>query len=282
MEVKVKISEQKEVKRNEKGNDTTAILRDRKAELEKIINEKKKAISGAPEGYLRFIDRKSYVEYYWRKNSHDTNGVFIPKKEWATAQRLAQKDYDTKILSLAEQELKYTKKYLNFVQNNDISSVYDNLSSRRKELVIPYREPDDAFIKNWMDVTYEPMGFEEDYPEYYSDNGIRVRSKSEIIIANMLEKYKVPFRYEYPLILGKRGIVSPDFTCLNIRERKEFIWEHFGMMDDEGYARKNVYKINSYEENGFHAGTNMIMTFETSLTPINSNIIRTMIEKYLL
>jgi hypothetical protein len=279
---KVKVISPKEGKQVKRGYEISTILLDRKDKLEKIIKDKKNALAKAPDGYLRVLDRKTYVEYYWRKNPRDTNGEFIPKKDWKIARRLAQKDYDTKMLNLAEHELKLVKRYLEYGQDNDMTAIYDNLSSRRKELVIPYSEPDEMFVKNWMGITYEPMGFDEDYPEYYSDNGIRVRSKSEIIIANMLEKYQVPFRYEYPMILDKRGMVRPDFTCLNIRKRKEFIWEHFGMMDDEEYAQKNVQKINSYEENGFHAGINMIMTFETSLTPINSNIIRTMIENYLL
>ncbi len=128
----------------------------------------------------------------------------------------------------------------------------------------------------------EPMGFAADAPEYYADNGVRVRSKSEIIIANMLENTGVPYKYECPLDLAAKGTVSPDFTCLNVRTRKEYIWEHFGMMDDEEYANKNVQKINAYEEKGYICGVNLIMTFETSRVPVNTNVVREMIERFLL
>ncbi len=265
----------------EKGNETRIIMLDRKRELEDLIKEKKKALSRAPEGYLRVLDRKTYAEYYWRRTPDDMNGAFIPKREWETAHDLAQKDYDIRILKRAERELKLVDKYLAFVSDNSISDVYEHLSQKRKVLVVPYRIPDKGFVQKWMEQTYEPMGFEKDAPEYYSDNGLRVRSKSEIIIANLLEKYGVPFKYEFPLQLGKRGTVRPDFFCLNVRTRKEYIWEHFGMMDDENYAQKNVQKINTYAENGFHAGINMIMTFETSLIPVNSIIIKKMIENCL-
>ncbi len=265
-----------------KGNKSQIIMLERKHELEKLIREKKKALSNAPDGYLRVLDRKTYAEYYWRKNSSDINGEFIPKKDWNIARGLAQRDYDVKILNLAEKELKIVDKYLGIISSNDISSVYGKLSDKRRKLVVPYRTTDEVFIKKWLEQDYEPMGFEKGAAEYYSDNGLRVRSKSEILIANALDKYCIPFRYEYPLMLSKRGTVRPDFTCLNIRTRKEYIWEHFGMMDDEEYAQKNVQKINDYETSGFHAGINMILTFETSLTPINSNIIRAMIENYLI
>ena len=258
------------------------VLSGRKKELEELIRRKEKEVASAPEGYLRIQDRKTYVEYYWRRDPNDRNGVFIPKREWHIANDVAQREYDSRLLALARREQKLLTKYLSFSEKNELASVYDRLSDRRKELVTPYRIPDIDYVRQWMEIPYEPMGFEENETEYYTDGGIRVRSKSEIIIANMLEKFGVPYKYECQLKLGKRGVVRPDFTCLNIRTRKEYVWEHFGMMDVEEYARKNIQKISYYEENGFFEGDNMIMTFETSVTPVNSSLIKTMIRRNLL
>ena len=108
-----------------------------------------------------------------------------------------------------------------------------------------------------------------------------MRSKSELIIANALEQCGVPYRYEYPLYLKGIGTVYPDFTCLNINKRKEIVWEHFGMMDNISYANKNIAKIQTYNQNGFFPGKNMIMTFETSQNAISSNIIQNMIKEFL-
>ncbi|WP_051207559.1 hypothetical protein [Butyrivibrio sp. AE3006] len=254
----------------------------RKAVLEKLIMDREASINSSPEGHLRVQDRNSYALYYWIKKTGDTNGELIPKKNRDIARKLAQKDYDKKLARVIKKELKEITKYLECIKENDISSIYEGLSDKRKLLVKPLITSDEEYIKRWKEKPYDPMGFDEGSAEYYSDSGIRVRSKSEIIIANMLEKYGVPYKYECPLKLGKRGIVSPDFTCLNIRTRKEYIWEHFGMMDDENYANKNVAKINSYEESGYQLGKNMIMTFEASQQPINSNIIKNMITSWLL
>jgi hypothetical protein len=54
------------------------------------------------------------------------------------------------------------------------------------------------------------------------------------------------------------------------------------MMDNIAYANKNIAKIQTYEQNGFLAGKNMIMTFESSLTPLGSSSIKNKIEEYLL
>ncbi len=43
-----------------------------------------------------------------------------------------------------------------------------------------------------MNQSYEKMSFREDAPEYYSNKGERMRSKSEVIIANLLDKLGIP------------------------------------------------------------------------------------------
>ena len=98
----------------------------------------------------------------------------------------------------------------------------------------------------------------------------------------MLEQNGVSYRYEYPITLNGLGTVRPDFLCLNARTGKEYVWEHFGMMDNVAYANKNINKIQTYEQNGFLAGKNMIMTFEASSTPLSSSVVMRMIEEYLL
>ena len=78
-----------------------------------------------------------------------------------------------------------------------------------------------VYMKQWEAVVYERKGFREDAPNYYTDKGERVRSKAEILIANMLNKHGIPYRYEYPLKLKGYGVIYPDFTLLNINTRKE-------------------------------------------------------------
>lgn len=52
-----------------------------------------------------------------------------------------------------------------------------------------------------------------------------MRSKSEVIIADLLNKEGIPYRYEFPLYLKEFNTVYPDFTILNVRKRKEIYWE---------------------------------------------------------
>ena len=120
------------------------------------------------------------------------------------------------------------------------------------------------------------MIFKEGIPEYYTRKGLRVRSKSEVIIADILDELYVPFLYEKPLKL-KTGIVHPDFTLLNIKERREVYWEHFGMMDDIEYRNNAMMKIRNYEASGLYQYDSVIWTFETGSYPLNTKDIRRLI-----
>ena len=74
-----------------------------------------------------------------------------------------------------------------------------------------------------------------------------VRSKSEVIIANMLFERDVLFRYEVPLYAPDGTFYLPDFT---IKWRgEEWYWEHLGMLDREEYRNHWEVKKAWYAKN---------------------------------
>ena len=152
----------------------------------------------------------------------------------------------------------------------------------RKNLVQPVFLETEEFVKEWLSQEYEKKGFLKDSPKYYTDLGEQVRSKSEILIANKLLKLGVPYRYEYPIRFVSGREVHPDFYCLNVHTRREYAWEHFGMMDNGEYVNTAIKKIEEYEQNGYWIGQNLIVTFESMNNPINLNILEKTIQHYLL
>ncbi len=83
--------------------------------------------------------------------------------------------------------------------------------------------PDSDFAEIWQNISYEGKAFTEDTPTLLTSRDEKVRSKSEIIIADALNRLGIPYRYEYPLeITNEKGIRKtfyPDFICLNLRTR---------------------------------------------------------------
>ena len=153
-----------------------------------------------------------------------------------------------------------------------IEHLYNSLNEIRQELITPVYTPAEDTLNLWNNVQYNSLDIPDDTPDFYSDNGEQVRSKSELIIANKLKQHNIPYKYEYPLVLSTGVTVHPDFTCLNINTRQEFIWEHFGIMGDSDYMNKTLKKINDYAKSGYVLGRNFIATFESSSIPLLSLI----------
>lgn len=257
------------------------LLEARENQLKQLKKEKEKALEKAPEGSLRICKHGNKTQYYHRNNPKDFNGGYIKEKDIGLARQLAQKDYDKKVLCSAEKELNAINKYLLGCPDKSVEQIYESLHGARQKIITPIMEPDKEYIRKWEEEKYQGKEFYEGTPELYTLKGERVRSKSELIIADILNKEGVPYRYEYPLYLRGMGRIFPDFTVLNIKKREEVFWEHFGMMDDPVYAEAAIKKIATYEQNGIFLGENLILTYETRKNPINQKLVRGLIEHYL-
>lgn len=258
-------------------------MRSRANALEDLIRTKNISLRDAPEGSVRISSFRGKVKpYYIEEGAKNTQGRYIPHKDRAFAAALAQKDYDERIIRTARDELKTLNILIRKYENGTCEDVYGKLSIPRRELVVPVMETDEEFVRKWLEEPYEGLGFEEGSPELYSERGIRVRSKNEIIAADRYDKWSIPFKYECPVRLKGYGVVHPDFTVLNVRLRKIYIHEIMGKMTDPEYAETNVGKIQAYQRNGFIPGKNLILTFDTKQHPMTPGDIDTIIKNFLL
>lgn len=262
-------------------NQIKNLLYARRQELLQIKKSKEKAMKKVPEGKLRICSSGRKVQYYHRLDPKDFNGTYIREQDRTIAEKLAQKDYDAKILDVCEREINAIDKYFSICPKKSAEEIYESLHQERQKLIIPIVETDEAFIKNWEAVEYQGLSFYSQQPEFYSVKGERVRSKSEVMIADLLYREGIPYRYECLIYLEGVGEMHPDFTVLNVRLRKEIYWEHLGMMDNIEYAEKAVRKINSYAQNGIFAGDRLLLTYETKLQPLNQKNAQNLIDRFL-
>lgn len=240
----------------------------RKKYLERLIMQKKDSLEHAPDGSLRGTNQHG-GQYFHRKNKKEKNGTYIPVSQQSFAKTLGQKMYDQKILQRAENELNILLKLEKHYKKGSVETIYASLPESHQRIVDPIELPDKDYIEKWLSVPYEPKPFSESAPEYYTDTGIRVRSKSEILIGNLLTKYNIPYLYEKPLMLKGYGVVHPDFTLLDLNTRREVYYEHMGMMDDSDYREHALAKIACYEQNNILPGARLLLSFETGKQPIN-------------
>lgn len=117
-------------------------------------------------------------------------------------------------------------------------------------------------------------GFRPEGLIHRTERGEKVRSKSEVIIANMLHNLGLDYRYEFPIEgTNQLGIRRPDFVFFN-SEHRPVLWEHLGMLHDEQYRERWNAKLTWYEANGFSQGINLFITRDEDDGSLDSQHIR--------
>lgn len=231
------------------------------------LSEKTKArLKDYPDGSFKVKKCKSGI-YYYRSDGKERDKI-IPKSEIALVKQLAQKSYLETVLKVSLNEADYLREVIEKYPDLTSEDVYDQLSAERKQLVRPIILPDDQFVREWLEKPYTPKPFHKNDPVFETMKGHRVRSKSEMIIADRLFTNGIPYKYECPLVLGKE-IRHPDFTVLKVSERKVLYLEHCGKVGDEGYGDDMVDRINLYSENGILLGDRLFFTLESANKPFD-------------
>ena len=82
---------------------------------------------------------------------------------------------------------------------------------------------------------------------YKTVDGNHVRSKSEVIICDLLAKAGIDYQYEELLEYEAGKRINPDFTIYLSGNRKVY-WEHVGMLGNEKYDSDWLHKIDIYEK----------------------------------
>ena len=184
-----------------------------------------------------------------------------------------------------------------FLQSKEL--LYTALTRQRDKLIILY-DAEAYNLKKYSSMQYSEIAkrhtdlfeapkiveinneFFEDNLIHKTKNGIMVRSKSEVIIANMLyDNGFENFLYEEKLHLGD-SFKLPDFTIKDAASGLFVIWEHLGMLGNEEYRKSWESKKQVYEENGFsEENGNLIVTMDTLDGGIDCQEIQRKIDKYL-
>jgi hypothetical protein len=88
-------------------------------------------------------------------------------------------------------------------------------------------------------------------PSSAHPQGIMVRSKSEVIVADILTSLGISCEYEQKLLSkdNPNDFKLPDFTVSY--EGDTFYWEHLGMLSVPSYKQAWDRKQHWYEENGY-------------------------------
>lgn len=96
---------------------------------------------------------------------------------------------------------------------------------------------------------------------HHTADGHLVRSKSEVIISNLLNQYGISYEYEEKLVYGPNKWIEPDFT-IHLSDGRTLYWEHVGMLGEAKYDKDWLHKLDVY--NTFFPGQ-LIKTYESGV-----------------
>ena len=139
--------------------------------------------------------------------------------------------------------------------------------TRQREHIVLLHEGDLQMLKQYSNAAYsetaaritnifaapEPVEVDGKFLEskliHRTRKGIAVRSKSELVIADLLYSKHIEFEYERPLVAGDGSWRSPDFTITD-DGGTTFYWEHLGMLQRPSYRQKWEKKLAWYRDHG--------------------------------
>jgi len=263
-------------------------IREEADRLNKALSDIKKFQQQQPEGSLKCQKKGNEVFFYQQYHDIESNKWetrYIKKENVALSKKLAQKQYYNKLEPLLEKKQRILSDFIRKYRPEEMEQVYDELNEVRKALVTPAFMSIKEILRRWNTEEYESNPFHPENLRYETEQGEMVRSKSEVIIANILYQNKkhILYKYERPLMVLKDGstkIIYPDFTMLNLHSGRIIYFEHAGKMDDPYYANEFVKKMNTYINNGLLPGKDVLVTFETMTNPLDVSVVKKMIEEF--
>jgi hypothetical protein len=245
----------------------------------KLQNEHKQAFAmlpTLPEGRLhqeKHGDRIYYYHIVGKGKGRTRAGI---TKNRQLIYQLARKEYLLNVMKKHDDNLEQLNKIsskMNFCVWQDAGAVV-----REKFPSLPF----EVFIKGDQ---YEPQPPRKSTmflngTIHRTQNGIMVRSKSELIIADTLESLGIPYQYEIELPYDDYHL-CPDFTVIRPRDGKVIFWEHFGMTHDEEYLRKMDLKLVRYRKLNIQPWHNLIISYDREDGSLDVGLIRALVEGWL-
>ncbi len=257
---------------------TLNYLQNEKNKIQKQMNTINQQIANLPEGNLLCIRNGKYTKWML---SNGSSPIHIPKSNREYAQKLALRKYLSCQVEELTHKLKIIEKCISSYGKIIVKSSSFLENPYYHELISSYFSSYPGELNSWINADYEKNPSHPENLIHHCLDGTLVRSKSEVIIANALYTNKIPYRYECALYFDNLAIF-PDFTICHPRTMAIVYWEHFGMMDNNSYADNAYNKLKIYGNKGIIPSINLITTFETKTSPINSEKINKLIHEHFL
>lgn len=242
--------------------------------------------------HVEYSTQTGYSYSYCNKDFDSESGSSILELAYAlTVHKSQGSQFDTVILVIAEpcriisRELLYTaltrqQKKIVILYNKDPQDLLEYSFPSNSSIATRFTDLFRDVFTNFEPQIVEVKGkFYDDKLIHRTANGIMVRSKSEVVIANALYHNGVEFQYEAKITLNGHD-KYPDFMIEDNESGECWYWEHCGMMTDPHYKRRWEEKKKFYEKHGIKEGVNLIVTYDDENGSIDSAEIEQIVKNH--
>ena len=198
--------------------------------LQKQLKATKLELRKMPDGNLQRRSINGKFSYYVAYSSKSRKNPRAINKYPDLIAALCRKAF-------LEQQKKYFQNNILLLKNiivkfTELSpdAIINNLPSRFNNLPTDYffnRNQKRNPAAEWLNASYNQADYKENEKTHITSWGLRVRSKSEVLIAEQLHINNIAFHYEEILSIGSRKII-PDFT-IKKSDGGLIYWEHSGL-----------------------------------------------------
>ena len=238
-------------------------------------------LSGAPPGTLKVHNNKGHIFYsvlQYQSDCGQEKELYLRQKESLKCSELAQKRYYKTVIPRLYKRIAFLRKAAKApdIDHYRLSGFLpDGVAKLCSPLCfLPNRKP-----ALWSEYDPERNPFHPERCIYETKNGDFVRSKSELMVANLLYESGLLYKYEAALSL-KGKTIYPDFTILSPNNGALVFWEHCGMMDDHEYYNNFITRKRLYNDCQLFEGSDLVFTFESSLVPLTPKDVQLQIDRF--
>lgn len=257
--------------------------------LEKrLLDDIEKKSNKYPERVLIISRRRNGKEKYYYRERAEKKKKYIRKSEKGILQEITYGRFLEEQKAALSENIRILEEATGMIRNYDTESITKNLPKTYQKaaeyLEGKLSEGDIIQSEN----SKNPEGL-----NVTCSNGLKVRSKNEMVICEMLLFYGIKFRYEMALTLSKIDVrddgtavmenktVYPDFTIF-LPDGSVIYWEHFGMLDRENYREDFTGKMLLYYDNSIYCPKNLIITMDGPGKGFDNQGIKRIIEERIL
>lgn len=222
-------------------------------------------LRNCPDGNLIAHKRDGKYNYFQvtrQDGEYIRRGITTNKK---LIQALCRKKYMEARLEAASHNIKILEKAADSLLSVEYDEIMKSLPAAYRTLPWEYfngdsSQADGAKTDTWSSQPYRQSTYMPQHKRHTTSRGLKVRSKSELLIAEKLSEHGILFRYEQILEIG--GIeYAPDFTILR-PDGQQIYWEHCGLTSNTRYMSHHWQKMQAYSEAGILPWKNLIVTYD--------------------